>query len=305
MNRFETDSEGKSFNMKNYFVVVLYNSSDAIRCLWQCLLLQTTSDWRLIVIDNGGSGDAGAFLIGQSDSRVTLLVNSENLGFGRAANQGLRLALAQEADRVILLNPDVTFDPDFLAEMLSQWTHLQADVIAPRIMYLNNPEKAWYAGGNLDYGWIFSNSHNDYSVDGPSTKIVDFATGCCLGLTRSILQTVGLFDERFFVYWEDVDLCIRLKAIGTAIHYVAQPMLFHEVGGSTDGDRGPAGFRLYYKSYAQLIKKHFGQRRAVMTMVRVSMREFNRSGQIPGHGQRVFQSLVQGFLASVPPKSLR
>ncbi len=284
-----------------HIVVVLFHSAEAAPVLWDCLRAQSYAGWRMVVIDNGADDGAGAFLAGQGDPRVRLHVNAANEGFARGVNRGLRLAVADGAERLLLLNPDVRFDPGFLFGLMQQWTARQAEVIAPRIMHQDDPELAWYAGGSLDYGWIFSNRHDPYRPGDPKARLVEFASGCCLGLTRSTLQRVGLLDESFFVYWEDVDYCLRLRAAGQPIQYVAEPALLHEGGASSGGERSPAATRLYYRSYAQLLKKHFGLRHALATVARVTMKERGRPNQAPGHGRRVASGLLRGLFTRLRP----
>ena len=284
-----------------HIVVVLFQSIDAVHTLWSSLQSQSYVDWTMTVIDNGAADDAGAFLATQNDSRVRLHVNVDNVGFARAVNHGLRLAIADGAERLLLLNPDVRFNSAFLHDLMEKWTALQAEVIAPRIMHQANPDAAWYAGGHLDYGWIFSSRHDPYRPGDPDARLVEFASGCCLGLTRRTLQTIGLLDESFFVYWEDTDYCLRLKAAGQPIQYVAEPALLHEGGASSGGERSPAAIRLYHRSYALLLKKHFGLRQAVTTVARVTAKEYGRLNQEPGHGRRVASALLRGLLTPLRP----
>lgn len=284
-----------------HIVVVLFRSADAVRVLWDCLQAQSFAEWRMMVIDNGADDDAGTFLAARGDPRVRLHVNTANEGFARGVNRGLRLGVADGAERLLLLNPDVRFDSDFLLVLMEQWTIRQAEVIAPRIMCQESPNVAWYAGGRLDYGWIFSNRHDSYCPGDSDARLVEFASGCCLGLTRRTLQTVGLLDESFFVYWEDTDYCLRLKAAGQPIQYVAEPVLLHEGGASSGGERSPAAARLYYRSYAQLLRKHFGLRQALATVARVTAKEYGRLNQAPGHGRRVASALLHGLLTRLRP----
>ena len=282
-------------------VTVLYNSSQSVRGLWRCLIAQTGSDWRLIVVDNGATDDAGAYLLGQNDPRVQLVVNLTNEGFARGVNRGLRLALADGAERIILLNPDVMFEPDFFERYVSRWKETKAEVIAPRIMELSNPTVAWYAGGSLDFGWTFAVRHDAYNPGGPQSRLVDFASGCCLGLTRHILQDIGLLDERFFVYWEDADYCMRLKTAGYNVQYVAEPILYHEGGASSGGERSYAAQQLYYCSYAMLLKKHFGLRRALRIFGRVLVKARWGNGGQADDGRHIARAMLRGLMAKASP----
>ena len=276
-------------------VVVLYRSRDEVGELWACLRAQSFADWRLIVIDNDPADGAGDFLAAQGDARISIERNNANLGFARAVNAGLRQAVAEGAQRCMLLNPDVAFADDFLADLMGQWDASAAEVVAPRVMFYDAPEQSWYAGGHLEFGWIFSNRHDIYAPDGPGSRIVDFASGCCLGLSSDLLRRVGLLDESFFVYWEDTDFCLRLKAAGVPIQYVAEPFLLHHAGASSGGERSAAAEALYFTSYAVLVRKHFPLLRALGMLGRSFLKERGRSGLRAGRGGEIGRALLRGF----------
>ena len=262
-----------------HLIVVLYNSNDAFTTLWLHLATQRFRDWRLIAIDNASADRSLNTLRALADPRVTIQANATNLGFAGAVNQGLRLAAQQDAQRCLLLNPDTVLPPDFLQDLTDTWLEHEWAVVAPRVMRLEDPARSWYAGGYLDDGWTFANRHEEYRAEDPPTpRVVDFASGCCLGLSIEALQQVGLLDESFFVYWEDTDYCMRLKAAGIPIHYLPEPSLLHEGGASSGGETSPAATRLFYTSYALLLRKHFGLRVTLRTMGRVLRAEYARPG---------------------------
>ena len=278
-------------------ILVLYRSRDELPALWECLAAQGFRDWRVIALDNSPEDGGGDFLAGLGDARVEVVRNTQNLGFARAVNQGLHRALAAGVPRCLLLNPDTEFGPDFLAGLMAAWDATGAQVIAPRVMYHDDPTRAWYAGGHLDFGWVFANRHDPYTPGGPGSRIVDFASGCCLGLTEGVLRRVGLLDESFFVYWEDTDYCLRLKAAGVPIQYVEQPVLLHHSGASTGGgERSPVGEVLYFGNYGVLLRKHFALPRALLMLLRTFLKERARPGLRPGSGGRIGRALLRGFL---------
>ncbi len=276
-------------------ITVLYKSESAVRCLMRCLQAQNFCDWHLYAIDNACGDGAASFLVDQADDRVSVVRNERNEGFARAVNVGLRVAVNDGADRYILINPDVRFEADFLTQLMSIWT--DQDVIAPRIMQDGTADGVWYAGGTFDRAWAFMNTHGK-DAEAPS-RVVEFATGCCLGLTHKALRRVGLLDESFFVYWEDTDLCLRLSEASVQIAYVREPPLWHEGGGSSGGEHGPAARRLYYQSYAVFLRKHFGWQHALKTMARVTVKE----GGLHGHRQaaRIVLAMGRGMVAPLLP----
>lgn len=280
-------------------VVVLYNGAEVTRALWSLLEAQTHADWHLVLVDNGPVLSPNRACPVGPDPRVTFRANRANEGFARGVNQGLRIAVGRGCGRVLLLNPDVDFAPEFLERLDAAWTTLGAEVIAPRIAYRDRPDTAWYAGGTLDKGWVFAARHD--TSDRPGTRIVDFASGCCLGITRQTLWTVGLLDESFFMYWEDADFCMRLRRAGIPIQYVQAPCLMHEGAASSGGENNPWASRMFHRSHALVVKKHFGWRVAVRTVARVVVKELGRPGSARGRAVAVAAAMARGLLTPLRP----
>lgn len=285
-----------------HLVTILYNSERALRPFLDSLLAQDMRDWRLTAVDNA-STDGAARVIGElADSRVDIVRNAVNLGFAKAANQGLRHAARRGAGFSVLINNDTAFAPDFLRKFLAARDRLDAGVISPRIMYLDDPERSWYAGGHFDRNYILKNVHETFDPADPQEwREVGFASGCCLGITRQVLDTVGLLDESFFVYWEDSDFSLRLAAAGIPIVYVRDPFIYHEGGGSSSGEHTPAYNRLYYRSYMQMLRKHHGLRYAVRAMARILALAGRQQGA-SRHGLLVLaQAMARGLMAPLVP----
>ena len=290
--------------MRVHLITVLYNSADALPSFLDSLKAQTFRDWHLIAIDNASPDGAGDVAAASGDERVTVVRNAANLGFAKAANQGLRQAARDGGDFFVLFNNDTVFGPDFLGDFVAARDRLDAQVIAPRIMRLERPDQAWYAGGHLDQGWVFRNVHESYDPrDTRTSRMVDFASGCCLGLTRQILERIGLFDESFFVYWEDTDFCLRLKEAGVPIVYVSEPSLLH-AGGAASGGEGSTGYnRLFYTSYVQFLRKHFGVSSALRTVVRLVLREAEEQNRNYAAIARMTAAMLRGMVAPLVRES--
>ncbi len=265
-------------DVKPYIVTALYKSEKDLPRFLDSLQLQDIDNWQLYAVDNASPDRSVDLVTGRADPRIVVLRNPINIGFARAINRGLQAAAAAGATFFIVINNDTEFRSDFLRRLLAAQRELNAGVVAPRVMRREHPEKCWYAGGHLDDGWLFSSVHyTKFDPFGDPTPIfVDFAPGCCLGIDRKVLEKVGLFDERFFVYWEDTDFCIRLKALGLSILYLPELSILHAGGASSGGEFSTAYSRLYYRSYMQFMRKHFGYRRALRTMLRLVLREIEQ-----------------------------
>src|SRR5438067_136489 len=137
-----------------FIITILYNSEKCIYRFLQYMLSQNLANWRLIVIDNSSPDKSADVVRSFSDSRITLLCNNINVGFARAANQGLLYAHNRGGKFFILMNNDIEFQRDFLQYFIKAQKNLAAEVITPKILSLNDP-RLWYAGGYISNEWIF------------------------------------------------------------------------------------------------------------------------------------------------------
>lgn len=258
-------------------IVILYRSVGHLPSFLDCLLAQQLENWQLVVIDNASPDTSGAVIEARKDDRINVFRNSRNVGFAKAANQGLRNAFASGSTFCLLINIDTTFGPTFLKDFVRVRNLLNAAVITPRIMLADRPDEAWYAGGHFKDGWTFEAIHEGYDPNfSNAPRLVEFASGCCLGLTRSSVERAGLLDESFFVYWEDVDLSMRMSCLDIPIYYVPELSLLHAGGASSGGAFSRSHRKLYYRSYMTFLRKHFGVGRAFRVMVRLLGRELER-----------------------------
>lgn len=286
-----------------HLITILYKSERSLPTFLDSLQAQDLKGWRLHVIDNASPDSSLRIVTERGDPRITVISNEKNLGFAKAANQGMRAAIAADGEFLILINNDTVFSPDFLRRLVAVRSGLPAGVIAPRVMYREQPDKSWYAGGSLDNGWLFTNIHHEYSaMDSSAAVEVGFAPGCCLGMSQEVLRKIGLLDESFFVYWEDVDFSLRLTKAGIKIFYVPEPFLLHSGGESSDGERSPAYISLYYRSYMQVLRKHFGLRRAIGSMVRLLLVERSRKVRDLRTMSIMARAMVLGLTAPMVPQ---
>lgn len=288
-------------------VTVLFNSAGVLDRFLSSLVEQSMPNWELIAVDNAsidGSADRVAAL---RDERIHVVSNSVNAGFARASNRGLRLALERNAAFCLLLNNDTAFPRDFLADLLEARDSLSADVITPRIMYLNAPEKAWYAGGFFDSRWVFKSVHEEqWSPEDKAPRLVEFASGCCLGLTRRVLEQAGFLDERYFVYWEDTDYCLTLRKLNLPIHYAPTCIIWHDSSKLTGGPNSAGFIRLFYRGYMQFLLKHFGLRYTARAMARLLLRNLRHrddKGRLASPSMCI--AMVGGVLQAIRHRSSR
>lgn len=247
-------------------VLVTWNNfDDTAECL-ESLRLVAHPDLLPIVVDNGSRDDSAA-RIRQRFPGVTLVENGSNRGLAGGNNAGIRRALECGAGFVLLLNNDTVVDPGLVAAFLAAADrHPQAGVFGARIYRHDDPRRIWWARPRWDPVRVgFDNEGSGELDDGARFEQeaeIDYANGCALFFRREVVERIGLMDERFFVYFEDVDWCFSARAAGFGIRYVPQARLWHKVARTNAGERSP--IVVYFETRNQFLwsKKHlFGNER--------------------------------------------
>jgi N-acetylglucosaminyl-diphospho-decaprenol L-rhamnosyltransferase len=262
-------------------VVVNYESGPALaRCVDG---LRSEGPAELVVVDNG-SADGSRRRMQECFPEVEVLVPGRNLGYGAAANRGVA---ATTAPMVLVCNPDLEVRPGALGELASV---LAADpgraLVGPLIRDQAGeryPSARQFPGlvdaaGHALLGIFaphnrFTRSYQQADLDGagPTPAIVDWVSGACFLVRRSAFEEVGGFDESYFMYLEDVDLCWRVGRAGWLVAYVPTAEVTHLQGVSTE--QHP--FRMIYEHHRSLLRfaarSSEGWRRALLPLVAVGI----------------------------------
>jgi GT2 family glycosyltransferase len=241
--------------MKHIAVVTVnYNSAaDTHKFLESIEQVRVQGDVSLevSVIDNGSKEP---FTLKKRDWKFPVIVtrSEENLGFTGGNNVGMKQALRHKADYVLIINNDTTIDPQAITHLL---TVLDSDkkigVTVPKIYFAKGHEfhkdrykpnelgkVFWYAGGSVDWANVQSVHRGVDEVDQGQYDTIEpteFATGCCMLIKREVLEKVGLFDDRYFLYYEDGDLNERIKRAGYTVSYVPKAVIIHANASSSGG----------------------------------------------------------------------
>lgn len=207
-----------------------------------CLQALGHSEWpvQAWVVDNGGPEAGRGDLRRQVGERW--IDPGENLGYGRALNRVATQALESDGyDLLLCLNNDALVTPQAIGQLVRA---LEADpgraIAVPRILRQEDPERLWYGGGEID--WLRGSARVDggdpESAEARRARDVGFATGCVMLVRLEAMAVAGGFDQRYFLYEEDVELSIRLRAAGWSLRYVPEAVVRHAGQGSqrTDGE---------------------------------------------------------------------
>ena len=233
----DLDHETQSLRPRASVVVVNYQERAYLEELFTSLSRQTFQDFEVIFIDNA-SQDGSLDTVRSLRPGCQTVEQQRNLGFARAANQGARLAAG---DLLAFLNPDLKLDPGWLEELIraTESDHRIAAVASKMLLY-NDAGKLNGVGGMMNYlgyTWdrgMFEADRGQY--DQPAEVL--FASAGAALFRRSAFLEAGGFDERFFMYHEDVDLCWRLWLFGFRVVTAPRAVAFHHFGGSTRDSRG-------------------------------------------------------------------
>ena len=249
-------------------VIVNWNAGDQLRaCLASLAASDGAEQLRVVVVDNA-SGDGSAEGLDRPGLALTVLRNADNRGFARACNQGAALG---SAGAILFLNPDTQVSRDGIAAARAR---LEADpgtgIVGARLVDEAGRTHRTCArhptGPSLIAHTLFLDRllpgrvapHFLLDWDHAETRPVDAVMGAFLMIRRPLFARLGGFDERFFVYWEDADLCARAAAAGFAVCHVAQAEIRHRGQGTTEAVKDR---RLFYFLRAQALyaDKHHGR----------------------------------------------
>ena len=217
-------------------VISNYNGwQDTVRCL-ESLDKQTFRDFEIILLDDASTNDSVQQLGRHLTANTVFLPQRENTGFAAVNNLGMRRALADGCDWVLLLNNDTVAAPDFVETLLRETP--AGAVSCPKMLFMDPPDEIWFAGGTLDRVTGKVKHLGGHAKDGPAfaeKKQVSFITFCCVLLPRQVIEQVGFLDETLFMYCEDVDYCIRLADAGVPLWFLPDAKIWHKAGGSAGG----------------------------------------------------------------------
>lgn len=247
-------------------VILNWNGlADTRECL-ESLRAVTYPNARIIVVDNGSEGGEGRLLSEEFGPFIELLESKTNLGFAGGANLGIRQALQQGADYVLLLNNDTTVDPAFLSALVAAAQTLPDLAAAcPRTYFYDRPDVIYSTGGRVSVWKATARQVGRGRPDrGQFERLEtrDYADGVCMLLSRAALERVGLLDEDYFAYWEETDWCARARELGLKCYYIPGAKVWHKAVRVQAPD---ASFHYLYRRNALLFVRKRGTRLQVVS----------------------------------------
>ena len=247
-----------NFNKKIAIIIVNWKQYElTINCLLSLEKLEY-KNFKVIIVDNESNFEK-INKIKSDFTKVEVIESKENLGFATANNIGIKYAIKNKFEYVMLLNNDTEVNKKFLAPLLNSFQNDNSlGAVQPLIMNYNNRVKVWNAGGYLNnfFGFPYTNKKLNNK-----NRQIDWITGCCILLKTKVIKKVGLMDEDFFAYYEDVDWSLRIKKLGYKLGVVDSSVIFHHGTKSSnnsnfEGNLSPFVHYLNIRNHIYLIKKH-------------------------------------------------
>ncbi len=255
--------------MKLSVIFVNWKTPDLTRNAVVSVYKETAGfDFEVIVVDNN-SGDGSVEMIKKEFPQATLIANNDNRGFGKANNQGLKIA---KGEYLMFLNTDVIVLDGALNKLVSYLDqHADVMMVGPRLLnkdltfqhacrrMLPNPTNSFFHLFGLTK--IFKNNkhvneYKQYASDPEVTGPSEALSGAAMMFRRQVYAEIGCFDEAFFMYGEDLDFCKRVLDRGWKTVYVSGAKIIH-FGGQSSGKRRTKSLINFYEAMWIYYKKHF------------------------------------------------
>lgn len=253
----------------NKIAIVLVNYRQpqlTIECVASIRKL-TNQAWSVIIVDNN-SGDGSVQMLRNACAECSVIACEENNGFAAGCNVGIRYALKYGAEYVLLLNNDTVVDDGLLDALMQQSD--SNTVTVPKMYYYDQPDVLWYAGGYISYRKGTGFHYGEGALDRgqfDTVREIDFATGCCMLIPRKVLDKVGLMDESYFLYFEDVDYSMNFIRHGVRIVYCPDAKLWHKVSTSVGRNSRQMEYYVSRNRLYFLKKYHFSRIAQVYTWI--------------------------------------
>jgi GT2 family glycosyltransferase len=235
-------------------IIVILNTNrreDTLDCL-ASLVQSSYANYKIMVLDNA-STDGSAAAIQRAYPQVEVVALAENKGYAGNNNVGIAAALAQGADWVLVLNEDTILDPDCLSQLTAVGeSAADIGIVGPLVYHFNEPTIIQSAGGAMDgklAAWHTAENEPDQGQFS-TVRPVEWIHGCAIMIRRDVIAQLGMFDERFFYYWEETEICLRARRGGWRILFVPAAKLWHK---GVQRDYNPSPNVTYYNTRNRLL----------------------------------------------------
>lgn len=237
-----------------FTIILNWNGkNDTLECL-ESMNAVDYSNLKIIVADNG-SNDGSVDAIRHNFPHVIIIKNGENLGFAEGNNRAINYALESGADFIFILNNDTIVDPKIVSALvMASKDNPKSGIFGTKIYYHAEPKRIWYAGGYWDKRTLRFEEVGKGEMDQGQYELItetEWVIGCAMFIRAEVFRKIGLFESKFFLNNEEIDLCSRAKNSGFTCIYVPDARLWHKISVSFGGEYSP-------------LKEYFGARNRLL-----------------------------------------
>jgi GT2 family glycosyltransferase len=291
--------------LKIYVVILNWNDfEDTDKCITSLLAI---NDQRIqIVLVDNHSTDDSASLLKEKFNQIPILISDMNNGYAGGMNIGIRYALDNNADYIILSNNDIEYPSNFLEPMLQLIQSEQSiGIVSPKVLYSLDREKIYCAGADFNLfrgAGVAAFQGEDFSKYGNEVREISMAEGSCFLAKKEVFEKSGLFSEEFFMYFEDLEFSDRVRK-NFKIYYTPESIIYHKGGaGSSWKNHSPLYYYyytrnrfIYFKKFSFAIKIYILFYSLLVSLIKtitISMEVLSKKSD--GKNKERIKSLVKG-----------
>lgn len=241
--------------MKIYIIILNWNGKeDTLKCLES--LGKVSTSHKTVVVDNG-STDGSAKAFSKAFPHTQVIETGGNLGYAEGNNMGIRHALEANADYIFVLNNDTVVTEDILEKFLMRDVPIQGG----KALLMDDPFKIDHLGGNwkVKDGCFELIGANAPASEWTHPLFLDYVCGVAIFAKAEVFREVGLFDPRFFLFWEESDWCFRARKKGYAVQFCPEAILLHKKSASFFGGK-PHTCYFWWRNRLLWIEKNCSQK---------------------------------------------
>ena len=240
-------------------VTTAWNHVDVTLACLKSVFNQDYDDFSVILVDNA-SQDQTAERVSIEYPQVEVLLAPHNLGFAGGFNLGLSKAIDAGFQYILLINNDTILAPNCMSSLVQAADiRPKAGLLTAKIYYAAEEDRIWSVGGRIHTWNLEIINKGDDEIDTgqwDSPRLIDFAPLCGVLLRGDLLKKIGYLDEGFFLYYEDMDFCLRARSAGFELWFVPEANILHEVSTSSGGRYSPVERYWMAQSSGRYFRKH-------------------------------------------------
>lgn len=267
-------------------VTILYNSEAVLDDFFESLSHQTFKNFILYIVDNLSPDNSlsRAKSLGEKvDFECVYIENDQNFGVAKGNNIGIKAALKDGCNYILLSNNDIVLNSNTIENLLSGIVSYKADLAVPKIYFWNTNKLLWMAGGK--FRWLQGTTlHFGFrqpdSAKFNQLKAIEYAPTCFMLIKSKIFKEIGYMDEVYFVYYDDSDFLWRVRKHHKKLIYVPTSTLYHKVSVSTGGSESSFSIKYSNRNQIFFIKKNFGPFHKWVSLIYVYLRFYLKQRSI-------------------------